>query len=392
MPQSDSSTGPRIFFSAGEPSGDFHAANLAKALKTAAPGAEFAALGGPSLEAAGARLLTDMVGRFSVMGFVDALAVVPAIRRVRNEALEFIDSWRPDAAILVDYPGFNMNLAAFLKRRGVPVFYYICPQVWAWARGRVRKIRKRVDRALVVFEFEREFFASHGVDATYVGHPLGDLFAARGLDEEFMADGLLSGAGFVVALAPGSRLSEIRGGFPVKAAVAKRIKEVRTDAVFAVPVLKDEHAEIVKRIAREAGLECFVFVGKTHEVMAMADFALATSGTATLELAHFDTPMVVLYRTNPGGLLLKRLFLKIPHISLVNIIAGREVVPEYVYWRKHEEIIAKAALDIITDEKRYQKMRVEIREVAEAINSPGASAKAAGEILSWLARRRGGAG
>lgn len=392
MPQSDPPTVARIFFSAGEPSGDFHAANLAKAIDAAAPGAEFAALGGPSLEEAGARLLTNMVGRFAVTGIIDALAVAPALRRVRNETLEFIDSWRPDAAILVDYPGFNMNLAALLKRRGIPVFYYICPQVWAWARGRVRKIRERVDKALVVFEFEREFLASHGIDATWVGHPLGDLFAARPLDEEFMADGLLSGAEYVVALAPGSRMGEIRRGFSVKAAVAKRIKEVRRDAVFAVPVLKDEHAEVVKRIAREVGLECLVFVGKTHEVMAMADFALATSGTATLELAHFDTPMVVLYRTNPGGLLFKRFFLKIPHISLVNIIAGREVVPEYIYWRKHEGIIAGAALDIITDPERYRKMRVEIREVAEVVNSPGASAKAAGEILSWLARRRGGAG
>ena len=164
------------------------------------------------------------------------------------------------------------------------------------------------------------------------------------------------------------------------------IRAERPDAVFAVPVLNEEHAALVRDIAAEGGFECEVFAGKTHEVMALSRFALATSGTATLELAHFGTPMVVLYRTNPAGLFLKRLLLTTPHVALVNILAGRRIVPEFVYWRNHEEIIANAALDIISDEEHYGETKGEIDRVARAVNSPGASKRAAREILERLGR------
>lgn len=371
----------RVFISAGEPSGDLHAANLVRELAAARPLAEFAALGGGELEAAGAKLLHNMLADFSVIGLKDALRVVPSVIGVRNRALDFIDSWRPDVAVLVDYPGFNVNLAKFLKRRGIPVVYYICPQVWAWAPWRIRKIGRRIDRALVVFEFEQEFFSRHGIDVSYVMHPLGDLFAAREPDRDFLENGPLSDAAYLVALVPGSRTSEIERGFPVKAAAARMIKAVRPEVSFAVPVVKQEHALMVERIARKVGLDCSVLVGRTYEVMKMADFAVATSGTATLELAHFGTPMVVLYRTNPMGLFCKRFLLTTPHISLVNILAGREIVPEFVYWRNHEEIIAHMALSIISDEDRYRRMLADISEVAAGVNSPGASRNAAREVL-----------
>jgi len=325
-----------------------------------------------------------MVGDFSVMGFTDAFRVIGAVRRVRNEALDFIDSWRPDVAVLVDYPGFNVNLAKFLKRRGIKVAYYICPQVWAWAPWRVKKIGRRIDKALVVFEFERDFYSRHGIDAQWVGHPLGDLFATRRLDRDFLENGPLAGARFLVALIPGSRTGEIERGFPVKAAAAKMIKRARPEVTFAAAVLKDEHADLVEGIAREAGLDCPVFVGRTHEVMKRADFALATSGTATLELAHFRTPMVVLYRTNPGGLFFKRFLLTTPHVSLVNILAGRRVVPEFVYWRNHAETIAQAALSIISDDDAYRRALDDIEGVAAAINTPGASENAARAILAMV--------
>lgn len=381
MNQTSANKPLRVFVSAGEPSGDLHAANLVRELAAARPSALFAALGGRELEAAGAELLHDMLADFSVMGLKDALRVIPSVIRVRNRALDFIDSWRPDVAILVDYPGFNVNFAKFLKRRGIPVVYYICPQVWAWAPWRVRKISRRIDRALVVFEFEREFYGRRGIDASYVGHPLGDLFAARGLDRDFLENGPLSDAAYLVALVPGSRTAEIERGFPVKAAAARMIKAARPEVSFAVPVVKREHARMVERIAREEGLECRVLVGRTYEVMKMAGFALATSGTATLELAHFGTPMIVLYRTNPTGLFLKRFLLTTPHVSLVNILAGREIVPEFVYWRNHEEIIAHKALSIISDDGRYRRMSADISDVAAAVSRPGASRNAAREVL-----------
>ncbi|MHC4714340.1 MAG: lipid-A-disaccharide synthase [Planctomycetota bacterium] len=376
----------RVFLSAGEASGDLHASNLLRALRRLAPESRFAALGGGRLEAAGARLLHDMLGSFAVMGFSDALRILPAIRRLRNEVLDFLDDWRPHAAVLVDYPGFNVHLARHLKARGIPVFYYICPQVWAWARWRTRKIRRRIDKALVVFAFEEGFYRDHGIEATFVGHPLGDVFESRGLDREYIEKGPLSGAPYLVALVPGSRSREIEKGFPVKLEVAAKIKKVRPDAVFAVPVLNEGHARIVTELASGVDFDLHVEVARTYEVMHRADFALTTSGTAALELAHFGTPMVVLYRTNPAGLVLKALLLSTPYVSLVNIIAGRIVVPEFVYWRNRKDRIADAALEMITDPERCEEVKQGLAEVASEINRPGASENAARLILNALGR------
>jgi len=374
----------RFFLSAGEASGDLHASNLLKALARLSPGAEFAALGGERLAGAGAELLFDMTARFSVMGLSDALRIVPAVRSVRDGALAFLDEWGPDAAVLVDYPGFNVNLAKHLKRRGIPVFYYICPQVWAWAPWRARKIRRRIDRALVVFDFEEELYEGAPLGAEYVGHPLGDVFAACELDEEFLENGPLSGARLLVSLLPGSRRREVERGFPVKVAAARRISETLPGAQFAAPVVSREHAELVERIAADGGLSCSVFVGKTYEVMRLSRFALATSGTATLELARFRVPMVVLYRTNPAGVALKRLVLTTPHVALVNIVAGRRIVPELVYWRNRAAAIADMALEVLSDEARYEGMKADIDSVARVIEGPGASQNAARRILADL--------
>lgn len=386
MPESAIQNGLKVFISAGEASGDLHAANLVRALKAFRPDAQVVALGGPELDAAGARVLHHMLKRFAVMGVLDALKVVPAIRRLRDETLTFLDSWRPDVAILVDYPGFHLNLALHLKRRSIPVIYYICPQVWAWAPWRVRKIAKRIDQALVVFPFEEEVFARAGIRVKYVGHPLGDVFASRKLDAEFVQRGPLSSAGSLISLLPGSRKREIEAGFPVKAQAARLIKAALPDATFAVPVTTEEHAALVGRIAADEGVSCEAFVGKTYEVMSMSKFALATSGTATLELAHFGVPMVVLYRTNALGLLLKKLLVTTPHISLVNIVAGREVVPELVYARNHADTIAQMALAVLRDPRRLAEAGMSVREVAARIDAPGASGRAAAEVFEHVAR------
>lgn len=383
---SEKSTGksPRIFLSAGEHSGDLHSANLIRALKTRSPGAKFAALGGDAMEEAGASLVHNMLGQFSIMGFLDVPRILPAIKRVRTKALALVDQWKPDAAVLVDYPGFNINLAFHLKKRGIPVFYYICPQIWAWAPWRIHKIARRIDKALVVFEFEEEFFSRYGVPVEYVGHPLGDFFSGLELDKEFLRRGPLSGKRFLVTLLPGSRSKEITAGLPVKAEAAKIIAEARAEATFAVPVKTEQHAALARTIVEKAGLDAHVFVGKTHEVMSITDFALATSGTATLELAHFGVPMVVLYRTNPAGLFFKSILLTTPDIALANIVAGRRIVPEMVYWRNRSETIAAMALAIMNDPEALADARKSVRKVGERIDAPGASAAAAKSILDHL--------
>jgi lipid-A-disaccharide synthase len=374
----------KIFLCAGETSGDLHASNLIRAIRKARPGTEFAALGGNAMEAAGARLMHNMLGQFAVMGFIDAFKVLPAIKRLRDETLKELAEWRPDAAVLIDYPGFNLNLAFHLKRAGISVFYYICPQLWAWAPWRVKKMAARVDKALVVFPFEEEFYRRHKVPVEYVGHPLGDVFATRALDEGFVERGPVSRADYLVALLPGSRAKEIREGLPIKVKAAKLMKDARPEMTFAVPVTTEEHAEIAREIAAEGGLDAKVFVGKTYEVMRLARFALATSGTATLELAHFGVPMVVLYRTNPGGLLFSKTFLTTPYMALVNIVAGKGIVPEMLYWLDHSERIAELALDVIAHKEKYEAARRDVRAVGALIEAPGASAAAAKAILEGI--------
>lgn len=312
-------TSPRIFLSAGEPSGDLHAARVAEAMHRRWPGADLEAFGGPALRAAGARIAYPMEG-YTVMGFVEALGKLPAHLRLLREVGAAFRAGRYDLAVLVDYPGFNLRLAESARAAGVPTLYYIAPQLWAWRPGRGRRLGAAVDRLAVILPFEPAFFAGIGVRAEFVGHPLverrwptrAEARQALGLDPDAR----------ILALFPGSRRQEIDRLWPHFAGAARMLRqEGACQQVLVAGVRDGDYPQDDGTALYRDGAEL---------VLAAADAALVKSGTTTLEAALADTPMVVAYRVHPVTASIARRVMTVRWISLVNLVAEREVVPELV--------------------------------------------------------------
>lgn len=311
---------PRILVTAGEPSGDLHGGRVIEALMSRLPGADVTAVGGPRMAATGARLLRD-IDDFGAMGFVEVVHKVPAhlalFRRLRRD----FDAGRYDLVITVDYPGFHLRVAEAARRRGIKVLHYIAPQLWAWHPQRATRWGRAVDRLAVILPFEPEFFGRHGIEASYVGHPLAESHAApaRACAREQLG---IAAEERVLALFPGSRRGEIaRLWQPYRDAARRLLSEGRCDRVVVAGT----------PWGRYDGADDMVVVRDRPSVaLAAADAVLAKSGTTTLEAALADVPMVVAYRTHPITYHLARRLITVPWVSLVNLIAGREVVPELV--------------------------------------------------------------
>ncbi len=382
---------PTIFLVAGEDSGDLHASHLVAELRRLDPGLSAVGLGGPRMAAAGARILYPLVEELAVMGFLPVLAKLPKAGRILDETYDRLLEHRPDALVLVDYPGFNLYLARFARRHGIPVLYYIVPQLWAWGHWRLPRVRRRVDRMFVIFPFEEPFYRSRGIDARFVGHPLVDELARFEPSEDFDARHDLAGARPVVGLLPGSRSHEIQGVLPVMARAAGRIRAAHPAVRFLLALAKAQHRPLVESIL--AGCPSVTIVeGETHDIQRRADFCLVTSGTATVETAFFETPMVVLYRIgrlmswvarSPFGI-------KSPFFGMVNILAGREVAPEFLMVGDESERVARASLELLEDGPARRRAREGLAEVRRSLTSvEGASRRAAEEILAFVRERRG---
>ena len=360
-------SGPRIYVSAGEPSGDAHAAAVVRALKRLLPTATVEAFGGPELEAAGAAIL-DRMEPFSVVGFVEALAKIPAHYRLLARVRAAFRVNRYDLAILVDYPGYHLRAAAAANAAGIPVLYYIAPQMWAWGGGRVRKLAV-VRRLAVILPFEAEFFGARGVPATFVGHPLRDRppppsrAAARrdlGLDP----------ARPVLGLFPGSRAQEVKRLWP----------PFRDAGLVALAERPD--IQVIVAGTRQAQYHApgsfRIHLGDPLPVFAAADAGLCKSGTTTLEAALADLPMVIAYRLNPVSFALAIRLLRVPHVGLVNLIAGREVSPEFLQGAATARALAAAVLPLLdSDSEAARRQREGLALVRERLGLPGAAARVA---------------
>ena len=370
--------------SCGEPSGDLYAADLVRQLKTRFPDLASFGVGGDRLAAEGTRLLAH-IGDLAVVGLLEVFRHIPRIRTVFRRVVDALERERPDAAVLIDYPDFNLRLAAELKRRGVPVIYYVSPQIWAWKRGRIRIIRETVSRMLVIFPFEEALYRTAGVPVTHVGHPLVDLVRPapdRGV--------FLSGLGLdpkrpVVALLPGSRRAEVANNLPPLLDSVAGIAAERPDAQFllaAAPLL--DAAAIA---ARCAGLPIRTVSTQSHAVVGAADVALVASGTATVETALLGTPMVVVYRVAPLTYALGRPFIRVPHFAMVNLIAERCVVPELMQADFTPKRLTAETLSLLSDTDRARRMREDLGEVVRRLGGPGATARVAAIVGDALAAR-----
>jgi lipid-A-disaccharide synthase len=381
-------SGPTIFISAGEPSGDLHAANLITAMRRQRPDATFFGLGGPKMAAAGCELLRDMTVHGSHMLIIEPLLEIGSYLKLIAEVDKQIQARRPDLAIFVDYPGLNFVLASRCRVARVPTFWYIPPQLWAWASFRVKKMSRRLTRVACVFPFEVDFYRRAGIDARFVGHPLMDHFAGLKFDEAAVQAGRARPGEKVVLLLPGSRRKEIEGLLPLYLNVCRLIRSRVPNTRFVMGCLNATHAGMAEGIARQqGGVEIETFIGKTNELMSVADMALAASGTATLELAHFGTPMIALYPVSRWQYtLLGRLLLRTPYLSLPNAVAGRCIVPEYYFYWGGPEPIVDDAVSLLTDEARAATMRAELSKVRRSLGEAGASERAAAAALDLIGR------
>jgi lipid-A-disaccharide synthase len=361
------SRAPRIYISAGEPSGDAHAAAVVQALKRRLPAATVEAFGGPHLEAAGAVVL-DRMERFSVVGFVEALWKVPAHLRLLGRVQQAFRSHRYDLVILVDYPGYHLRAAAAAHEAGIPVLYYIAPQMWAWGVRRVRRLAA-VRQLAVILPFEERFFRDHGVAATFVGHPLRDRPPPPTRADARRILGL-DPARPVLGLFPGSRTQEVERLWPAFRAAAARIVAARPEVqVVAAATPRG-------RYPRPGAIR--LHLGDPLAVFAAADAGLCKSGTTTLEAALADVPMVIAYRLHPLSFALAIRMLQVPHVGLVNLIAEREVSPEFLQGAVTPRALADAALPLLDPTSpAARRQREGLALVRERLGPPGAGERVA---------------
>ena len=374
---------PRLLVSCGEPSGDLYAAELTRHLRERRPDLEVVGLGGDRLEAEGARLLAH-VRDVSVVGLFEVLRHLRRLRAVFRSLLNEVDRARPDLAVLVDYAGFNLRLARKLRARGVPVAYYVSPQVWAWRRGRVRTIRETVSHMIVIFPFEEALYREAGVPVTFVGHPLVDLVKPAPDPAAFLTAAGLDPSRPVVAVLPGSRPQEVGHNIPPLAGALRLLAARRPELQFALAVATGLDPRRLDPALE--GLPLTRLSGQTHALMGAATLGLVASGTATVEAALVEMPMVVVYRLSRLTYTLGRPFVRVPHYAMANLIAGRRVVKELIQGDFTPEAVAEEALALLDDPPARAALRAELGEVRRRLGPPGASERAAGVVIGLLER------
>lgn len=366
----------RLCVVAGEASGDLHASEVVRELKLLVPELELFGVGGDRLEREGMRLIRH-ARDLAIVGLFNVVAHLPMFLRTFRDLVRTIERERPDAVLLVDYPDFNLRVARRCKELGIPVVYYISPQIWAWRKRRVRQIAERVRHMLVIFPFETELYERNGVAVTYVGHPLGEQLAGIPRRSE---DAPL--APYRIALMPGSRRMEVATLLgPMVEAVAELRAEREIEVFLLIAPTVDR--DIVDRVLVRAPLRPEIIERGRMQTLATCDLALCSSGTATLEAAVLGVPPVVVYRLTRLTYALARRLVTLPHFSLVNIVAGREVVPELIQDQVSGKRIAAEARKLL-EPSRWSEVRRDLDEVRERLGGPGASRRAAEKIATLI--------
>jgi lipid-A-disaccharide synthase len=364
--------------SCAEASGDLYAGALVRELKALEPNVAVAGFGGPHFAAAGGELLADYRG-LAVTGITEAIPKIPQLFKTLRLLVNAARTNRPDALVVIDSPDFNFRLAPSVHQLGVPVVYYISPQIWAWRKGRLKTIRDFADRVLVIFPFEEPIYREAGVPVEFVGHPLIDLAAPTLSRDDLCRAHALDPVKPLVAVLPGSRANEVARIFPDLATAALRIRAQLPNAQFIVaraPHLDDA------LFAAARGLEaCAIVEGHTDAVLGAADVALTASGTATIQTALHDTPMVIVYRVSPLTYQLGRRLVRVDAIGMVNLIAGEKIVPELVQGAFTPDAVAREALSMLTDPNRATTIRECLARVRAKLGGSGASRRAAQAIL-----------
>ena len=358
--------GARVLISAGEASGDLYAASLVETLRNRNPDIDFFGCAGPRMQRAGVRVIVD-AARLAVVGLVEVVLHIPRIWREYRKLLRAAAEQRPDLAILTDSPDFHLRLVRRLKKLQIPVIYLVAPQVWAWRKGRLAGMRKTIDRLLCIFPFEQEFFVSNGIHAVYIGHPLTRLIQPSASRAELRKRyGVPEGVP-LIALLPGSREGEVARHLPILIKTADRISKAGPGPApkffLAVPPGLNLKEPIF-------GSSIQLLVGQTWDILACADLALAASGTVTIEACLLGTPLVTFYRVNKLSWWMGKHFVKVPFYSMVNLVAGRKIVAEFIQNEMSAPALAGEALRLLADSSAREKMRQDMALVARQLSGP----------------------
>lgn len=396
----------KIFFSVGEPSGDLHGANLIAALRRRHTDVEAVGYGGPRMAAAGCQLHFELT-ELAVMGLLRVLLNLHKFLHLAGLADRYFRHHRPDAVVLIDFPGFNWWIARRAKAHGIPVFYYTPPQIWAWAQGRVKKMRRYVDHVLCALPFEQEWFERRGCNATFVGHPYFDEVRQRRLDQAFIER--QQAAGRLLTLLPGSRTHEVTDNFPAFLRTAALVQKQVPGVRVAVAAFKPRHAAMARAMAAAQGIDVEIHVGRTPELIEAATCCLAVSGSVSLELLHHARPTVVYYHCGKFWYFLQSIFRRVPFITLVNLLADEDVfderpqarrqprlhpesddvpMPEFVTQSDRSTEVAPMLVRLLNDEAARQARVARLEQLRDKVSSSGASETAAAYILDTLAARR----
>jgi len=377
-----------IFLIAGENSGDLHASNLVKALLRQDPSLRFSGLGGPLMAAAGVILLKDIVKGLAIVGITPVIRNYRVIKRLLDQVRQFLTEQRPDAVILVDYPGFNLRVASMAHVLGIPVVYYISPQVWAWHATRISRIRQTVDLMMVLFPFEQTMYRKAGVNAVHVGHPLLDIMRLTMSKQEVLQKFGFDPAKKLIGLLPGSRRPEIVRHLPVMLEACEMLMTERPDQFqFVIPRSSSVPHELLQKYIDRYLVPVRVVDQYRYNVRSTLDFAIVKSGTSTLETAILLTPMVIVYKVSFLTWLIAKSWIQIPWIGLVNIVANARVVPELIQEEATGANISRSVLGILNDPTRLENTKFQLAQVKQSLGRPGASRRAARCVMEILAGR-----
>lgn len=370
----------KIMFSAGETSGDMHGANLAKAIKNMYPDAELFGFGGPQMEKAGVKLCKNMLD-YSVMGFWEVLINLRRMFKLKSALVEEMKRQKPDILVLIDYPDFNWRLASEAKKLNIPVFSYIPPSAWAWRKGRAKKVAKIADKIVAIFPFEIDVYKQAGADISFVGNPLLDnVHASMSKDEAYKFFGINENDDNILLL-PGSRKQEIANLLDPMFEAAKIISQERLNAKFFLPVAPGIDEQYLNNKIIEYKLNVKLCFEKTYDLMNCCDFAIATSGTVTLEAALMNLPSIVLYKMSTITYRIAKIFVDVKYFSLPNILVNKNVLPELLQDEVNGQNIAKYARTLYKGTDSANDLKQELKKVKEKLGLPGVADKTAKLIL-----------
>jgi len=373
----------KIVILAGEASGDLHGSGLVRELKRINPDLEIFGMGGDKMRKEGVELIFH-IDQLSIMGFWEVMKNLSFIRRVMRTMITTAETRKPDLAVLIDYPGFNLRFARKVKDRGIPVAYYISPQVWAWGGNRVKKMQNLIDRMIVVFPFEKPIYDKFNIPCEFVGHPLLEVTRPVLSWEDFQKKFDLRKNDVVVGLLPGSRWQEVEKILPIMLESCRilhpRIKNLRLLLGLAPTIRKEKVESLIGLVS----LPVTIAENLTYDVMKHSHLLLITSGSATLECAILGTPFLVLYQTSFWTYLVAKSMINIPHIALANVVAGKKIVPEFIQKKAAPLKIADEMYDILNDQKRYKTIQNELEKVKGKLGEEGASRRAAQIVMGML--------